>query len=49
MRYKRKGYNVNVMRQSACMVINPTTVNNFAALFNCMPVGRNSDCMIART
>ena len=24
MRYKRVGYNLNVMRQSACLVINPT-------------------------
>ena len=42
MRYKRIGYNVDVMRQSACLVINPVTVNNFVALFNCMPVGRGS-------
>ena len=34
MRYKRIGYNVNVMRQSACLFINPITVNGFAALFN---------------
>ena len=25
MRYKRIGYNVNVMRQSACLVINPVS------------------------
>ena len=31
------------MRQSACLVINPITVNNFATLFNCMPVDRASD------
>ena len=35
MRYKRIGYNINVMRQSACLVINPITVDNFASLFNC--------------
>ena len=34
MRYKRIGYNLNVMRQSACLVINPITVDGFAALFN---------------
>ena len=34
MRYKRIGYNVDVMRQSAWLVVNPITVNNFAALFN---------------
>ena len=38
MRYKRIGYNLNVMRQSACLVINPITVGGFAALFNCTPV-----------
>ena len=37
-RNKRIGYNSNVMRQSACLVINPITVDNFAALFNCTPV-----------
>ena len=31
------------MRQSACLVFNPMTVNNFASLFNCTPVGRASD------
>ena len=28
VRYKRIGYNINKMRQSACLVFNPTTVNN---------------------
>ena len=49
MRNKRIGYNVDVMRQSACLVVNPITVNNFAVLFNCTPVGRGSDSMIAPT
>ena len=31
MRYKRIGYNLNVMRQSACLVINPITVNGLVA------------------
>ena len=26
------GYNINVMRQSACLVVNTITVNNFASL-----------------
>ena len=43
LRHKRIGYDLNVMRQSACLVINPITVNNFAALFNCTPVDRVSD------
>ena len=40
---KRIGYNLNVMRQSACLLINPITVDGFAALFNCTPVDRVSD------
>ena len=31
------------MRQSACLVFNPITVDNYAAFFNCTPVGRASD------
>ena len=46
--YKRIGYNINIMRQSARLVFNPVTVNNFAALFNCTPVSRASDTMMAR-
>ena len=48
-RYKRIGYNLNVMRQSACLVFNPIMVDNYAALFNCTPVGRASDSMMAPT
>ena len=33
--YKKIGYNINVLQQSACLVINPITVGNFAFLFNC--------------
>ena len=49
MRYKRIGYNLNVMRQSACLVISPITVDGYAALFNCTPVDRASDSMMAPT
>ena len=49
MRYKRISYNLNVMRQSACLLINPITVDGFAALFNCMPVDWASDFMMAPT
>ena len=49
MRYKRIGYNLNVMRQSACLVINPITVDGYAKLFNCMPGDRASDSMMAPT
>ena len=46
-RYRRIGYNLNVMRQSACLVFYPIMVDNYAAFFNCTPVGRASDSMMA--
>ena len=46
MRFKRIGY-INVMRQSACLVINQITVDGYAILFNCTPVDRASDSMMA--
>ena len=49
VRYKRIGYNINIMRQSARLVFKSITVNNFASFFNCMPVGRASDSMMAPT
>ena len=49
LRYKRIGYNVNVMRQSACLVFNPIMVNNYDSPFNCTPVGRASDSTMAPT
>ena len=49
VRYKRIGYNINIMQQTTCLVFNPITVNNFASLFNCMPVGGASDSMMAPT
>ena len=49
VRYKRIGYKINIMRQSACLVFNPAMVNNFASLFNFTPVGRASDSVMAPT
>ena len=46
VRHKRIGYNLNVMRQSACLVINPITVDNFAALLDYTPVDRASDPIV---
>ena len=46
LRYKKIGYNINVIRKTACMVVNPITVNNFASLFNCTPAGWASDSMM---
>ena len=40
---KRNGYSMNVMRQTACYVVSPATVNTFIALFNCTPARRATD------
>ena len=47
--YKKIGYNINLLQQTACLVVNPITVDNFAFLFNYTPVGRTSDSMTVRT
>ena len=49
MRYKRIGHNLNVIRQSACLAINPITVDGYAAHFDFTPVDRASDSMMAPT
>ena len=43
--YKKIGYNKDVLRQTACLVVYPIKVNSFAYmyLFNCMMVGQASD------
>ena len=46
---KMIGCNINVLQQTACLVVNPITVGNFAFPFNCMPVGRTSDSMMVPT
>ena len=43
--YKKIGYNINVLQQTACLVVNPITVGNFSLLFNCTPMGQTSDSM----
>ena len=48
-RHKRIEFDLNVMRQSACLVIDPITVDNFDALLYCTPVDRTSDSMMALT
>ena len=47
--YIRVGYNLDIMRQSACLVLNPITVYNYGFLFNCTTVGQASDSMTALT
>ena len=49
IRYKRIGYNLNVMRESTCLVINPIKIDDFATLLNCTSVDRASDPMMAPT
>ena len=41
--YKRKRYNSDVIKQSACLASDPITVDHFAYPFNSTPVGRGSD------
>ena len=47
--YKKIGYNINVLQHTACLVVNPIRVGNFAFLFNCTPVGRTSCSMTVPT
>ena len=37
--YIKVEYNLDVMRQSACLVLNPVTVYSYGFLFNCTTVG----------
>ena len=48
-RYKRVVYNMNIMPQSACLDLNPITVDSHGFLFNCKTVGQASDLMMAMT
>ena len=48
-RYIRVGYNLDIMPQSACLVLNPITVYSYGFLFNCTMVGQASDSMTALT
>ena len=47
--YKKIGYNINVLQQTACLVINPIVVGYFAFFFNCMSVDRTSDSIMVLT
>ena len=48
-RYIKVGYNLDVMRQSGCLVLSPITVYSCGFLFNCTTVGQASDSMTALT
>ena len=47
--YKKIGYNINVLQQTACLLVNPITDGNFAFLFNCTLVDWTSDSMTTPT
>ena len=47
--YKKIGYIINVLQQTACMVVNPIMVGNFAFFFNCTQTGCTSDSMAVLT
>ena len=44
-RFKRAGYTLDIMRQTARLVFNPIMVESFAALFSCTAVVQASDSM----
>ena len=46
-RYKRIGYSLDIMRQTACLVVNPIIVDGYASLFNCTTAVRASDSITA--
>ena len=46
---KKVGYNFDVARQSACLVVTPITIYSYGFLFNCTTVGQASDSMTALT
>ena len=43
VRYKKLGYDIDVLRQTACLVVNPIKIYNFAYLFDCTTVSQASD------
>ena len=45
--FKRAGYSLDIMRQTACLVFNPIMVEGYAALFSCTAVVQASDSMTA--
>ena len=46
-RFRRAGYSLDIMRQTACLVFNPIMVEGYAALFSCTAVVQASDSMTA--
>ena len=48
-RYIRVGYNMDIMRHSACLVVNPIPVYSYGFLFIYTTMGQASDSMAALT
>ena len=48
-RYKRVGYNMDIIRQSACLFVNPIAVDSYGLLFDCQTVCQAEDLMWALT
>ena len=46
-RFKRAGYTLDIMRQTACIVFKPIMVEGYSALFSCTAVVQASDLMTA--
>ena len=46
-RFKRAGYTLDIVRQTACLVLNPIMVESYAALFSCTAVVQAADSMTA--
>ena len=44
VRFKKIGYNINVMRQTACLVVNPIKVNSFYPVISSLAVPRRHFC-----
>ena len=47
--FKKIGYYIIVLRQTACVMVNPITVRNVAFLFNCAQAGHTLDSMMVIT
>ena len=47
--YKKIGCSIGVLRQTACLVVNPVAVGSFAFLFGCTPMGRTSGSVVVPT
>ena len=46
-RFKRAGYTLDIMWQTACLVFNPIMIEGYAALFSCTAVVQASDSKTA--